>query len=140
MKKIAVRSMTLLEIMIVIFLIGIIGSVLAVNMRGAMEKGRVFKTEQAIRQVRDVLLLEVAKRELSLSDVVKNPLQYLKESGLVRNPEDLIKDGWGEMLTIKVDKKNNDLSIFSKRLAEYYHKQGKEGLAQIFVEDEEAFE
>ena len=37
------RSMTLLEVMIVIFIIGIIGSIVGYNMKGSMEKARAFK-------------------------------------------------------------------------------------------------
>ena len=55
------RSLTLLEIMIVIFLIGLIGSVIGYNVKGSLDEGRAFRSEQGACQIRDILLLEVAK-------------------------------------------------------------------------------
>ncbi len=53
--------MTLLEIMIVIVLIGLIGSVIGFNMKGSLDEGRAFKTRQAQEQIQDILMLEVAR-------------------------------------------------------------------------------
>ena len=39
------KAMTLLEVMIVIFIIGIISSVIGYNMKGSLEKAKAFKTE-----------------------------------------------------------------------------------------------
>ena len=39
------RALTLLEIMIVIVLIGIIGSVIGVNMKGSLDAGKAFKSD-----------------------------------------------------------------------------------------------
>ena len=61
MMKCKKRYITLLEIMIVIFLIGIIGSVIGYNMKGSIDKGKVFRTQESIKQVHDILLLEIAE-------------------------------------------------------------------------------
>ncbi len=62
MKK---QAITLIEIMIVILLIGLIGGTLAYNMRGSLDKGKEFKTEQNKSKLYDVLMLEYAKGEKS---------------------------------------------------------------------------
>ncbi len=49
------RTFTLLEIMIVIFLIGLIGGIVSYSMKGSLEEGKAFKTEQAIMRVVDLL-------------------------------------------------------------------------------------
>lgn len=60
MKKRQKRPVTLIEIMIVILLIGIIGGALAFNMRGSLDKGREFKTDQNIKRVQDILEMAFA--------------------------------------------------------------------------------
>lgn len=100
-KRTKKRALTLLEIMIVIFLIGLIGSVIGYNMKGSLDEGKYFKSKHAAKQVRDILLLEVAKGT-PRDDVIdiKKAEKILKESGLVKNPEKLLKDGWGTTFTI----------------------------------------
>ena len=53
MKK---RSVTLLEMMIVITLIGLIASVIGYNMKGSLDRGKAFKTEESQKQIKDILL------------------------------------------------------------------------------------
>lgn len=87
--------MTLLEIMIVIFIIGIIGSVIGYNMKGSLEEGKAFKSEQGSKQVYDILTLEIAKGG-RIEDIVENPERYLDKSGFAKNPKKLLQDGWGQ--------------------------------------------
>ena len=109
------QSLTLLEIMIVIVLIGIIGSVLGFSMKGSLEKGKIFKTERAIQLIEDTLMLEVAKGA-SLTEVVEHAETYLKNSGMVKNAANILKDGWGESFKIKKD--GDQITVTSKRLTE----------------------
>ncbi|NGX28681.1 MAG: hypothetical protein K940chlam1_00865, partial [Candidatus Anoxychlamydiales bacterium] len=88
------RPITLLEIMVVILLIGIITSVVGYNVKGSLEKGKVFKTKQAKMQIVDLLTLETAKGS-NMDDVVKNPQKYLKNSGMAKDVDKLLVDGWG---------------------------------------------
>lgn len=112
------RHITLLEIMIVIFLISIIGAAIGYNMKGSLERGKAFKTEQAISQIRDILLLEAEKNDIAMENIPPQAEQLLGKSGLVKNTQALMKDGWGERIEISVTKKNN-LKIISKRLRSY---------------------
>src|SRR5438874_1720969 len=96
------RSLTLLEIMIVIVLIGLIGSVIGVNMKGSLDEGKAFKSRQARAQIKDILMLEVA-RGVPIQDVVDRAEVYLANSGLVKNPKKFLNDGWNEPFEVKVN-------------------------------------
>lgn len=109
------QALTLLEIMIVIVLIGLIGSVLGFSMKGSLDKGKVFKTERAIQLIEDTLMLEVAKGA-SITDVVDNAETYLKDSGMVKNATNILKDGWG--IPFIIDKEGDQIVVTSKRLTE----------------------
>lgn len=115
------NAMTLLEIMIVIFIIGIIGSVIGYNMKGSLDKGRAFKSEQGMRQVYEILSLEVAKGA-SLEEVVKDPKAAIEESGLAKDPDKLLVDGWGKPYKIILDDQDEDILISSLGLEKYKSK------------------
>ena len=116
------RSLTLLEIMIVIVLIGLIGSVIGVNMKGSLDEGKAFKTRQAKEQIADILMLEVA-RGSSYDEVVLKKEEVLASSGLVKDPKNFLKDGWGELFEVRVGGKGHDsIVVESKRLTAYEKK------------------
>ncbi len=112
MKK---RALTLIEIMIVIMLITLISGAIGYNMKGALSKGKVFKTKQAKEQLHDQLLLCVDEGN-SFSDVARRPEYYLKELGLAKNPKKLLEDGWGTRFQISVTSDNTDFKIVSPNL------------------------
>lgn len=122
-KKVQKRSVTMLEIMIVIFLIALVGGVVAYNMRGSLDEGKRFKTEQAQRQVRDILLLQLSQGNISGRKIAANPLAYLENSGLLKNPENYLKDGWGD--SFKIEYVNDDFRISSKNLDKFKEKKEK---------------
>lgn len=110
------RAFTLMEIMLVIFLIGIIGSIVGYNMKGSLDEGKAFKTEQAIVKVQDLLELELA-RGASAQNIENNPEGVLDATNVVKKPKAYLKDGWGEPLKIKV--RGNDVHVESKKLKEF---------------------
>ncbi len=115
------KAFTLLEIMIVIFLIGLIGSVIGYNMKGSLDKGKAFKTEQAINKIRDILELEAARGNIEMSALDQDQVaQYLKNSGIVRNPNKLLKDGWGNPMEVVVD--DGIIKVTSVALSKYHDK------------------
>lgn len=118
------RAMTLLEIMIVILIIGTIGSVLGYNMRGSLEQAKAFKTEEGIRQLYDIFQLELAKGT-TVKEIRENPRNCLVASGLVRKPDDLIKDGWNLEYTIVQTSDGKDIRITSDSYAAYCERKGK---------------
>jgi general secretion pathway protein G len=122
MKKKKKNAFTLLEIMIVIFLIGLIGSIIGYNMKGSMDEGRAFKTKQAQARLRDILELEMAKgasaADVNNSDKRKD---LLTASGIAKNPEKLLKDGWGNAFDISAEE-DGTIKIISKTYDEYKSK------------------
>lgn len=112
MKK---RALTLIEIMIVIFLITLITGAIGYSMRGSMEKGRIFRTEQGIEQLHDLLLL-CLDEEGDADKIASNPKHYLEKSGIAKDPKNLLKDGWGKPFTITVKPGGKDFDVVSENL------------------------
>ena len=108
--------MTLLEIMVVIFIIGIIGSVIGYNMRGSMAKGKTFKTERAAEKLQEILMLECDLKNIDpasitwSSDKIK---EVLENSGMVKDLDGLMKDGWGEEFKVNYIKSREAFEVKS---------------------------
>lgn len=128
MKKKHKRSLTLLEIMIVIVLIGLIGSVIGFNMKGSLDEGRAFKSRQAQEQIRDILTLEVAKG-MPIDRVIQQAKEVLESSGLIKGKaEAFIKDGWGKPFEIKAGLK--DSIVVNSAALKAYEKKKKDKLGK----------
>lgn len=116
-KKITKRAMTLLEIMIVIFIIGIIGSVVGYNMKGSLEEGKAFKSKEGARQIYEILTLEYARGDYTPEYIKEHLEEVLKHSGMVRNAKNLLKDGWGKDYIVTFSK--DDFKVKSERYFRY---------------------
>ena len=117
------HSLTLIEIMLVILIIGIVGSVLSYSMRGSLEQGKVFKTKQGIAKLHELVemrLSEVTADSMLDLNVLKKEIE---STGLVKRAADLIKDGWGEVYDFKLDDEN--LIFESKKLNKYIERKGE---------------
>lgn len=104
-KKYQRRFITLIEIMIVMILIALITGVLAVNFRGSLDEGKVFKTKAGIEKLEAILNLAVAK-DPSLIERIQDKEVWqsvVRKSPLVQNPNDVLKDGWGGDYEVDVD-------------------------------------
>lgn len=113
--------MTLLEIMIVIFLIGLIGSVIGYNVKGSLEEGKAFRSEQGASQIEDILSL-AASEGTPLEEIVDDPEFFLRQSGLCKEPAKLLKDGWGRPYEISLSKDGSEISVVSRSLQEHLKK------------------
>lgn len=113
-----------MEIMIVIFLIGLIGGVISYNMKGSMDEGRVFKSERGIEQVSDMLRLAIA-RGATPAEVQANPEFYLNQSGIVKDAKKLLKDGWGDPYEIIQTPGGADIVVRSEKLTKYLESKGR---------------
>lgn len=109
---------TLIEIMIVMFLIALITGVLAYNYRGSLEQGKVFKTKAAIERLESILNLAVSENPDLNNSIEEDWKEVVAKSPLVKNPKDLQLDGWGKEYRIE---KNSDgyIEIHSEGLEEY---------------------
>ena len=133
------RPLTLLEIMIVIFLIGLIGSVVGYNVKGSLDEGRAFRSEQGAAQIRDLLLLEVAKG-YSVDQVVESHEGFLEASGVVRDVKKLLKDGWGQPYVIVANRNRTDIKVTSEKLKAFQDKKKAKLGASIPTETESQVE
>ncbi len=116
-KKRKKRAVTLIEIMIVILLIGLIGGALAFNMRGSVDKGKIFKTEQNCARVYDALMMASAIGEFDCEKDCNDPDKIkatLKSSQLIKDVDKVLVDGWGKPLEFGYV--NNDLDVYSPTL------------------------
>ena len=100
--------MTLLEVMIVIFIIGIIGSVIGYNMRGSMDQGKAFKTKEGITKLYNIVHLEMDSNEIKAlegansEEIAEKVGKVLVDSGLVNKPQQYLIDGWKNKLEFEV--------------------------------------
>ena len=115
MKK---RTLTLLEIMIVIFLITLITGAIGYNMKGALDKGRAFRTEQGIEQLSDLLYICLAEGEKP-EELQNSPETIIKKYGFAKNPEKVVEDGWGEKYIITYDSNQKKINVRSNNLKKY---------------------
>ena len=110
------RYITLIEMMIVMFLIALIVGVLAYNYAGSLDEGKAFKTKMAIERVSTILNLEAAKSPQFLNET-SNWQAVIRASPLVKNANEFTRDGWGEDLQVEVH--DNVIYVYSKRFEEY---------------------
>lgn len=133
MKK---RALTLLEIMIVIFLITLITGTIGYSMRGTLDKGRAFRTEQAKEQLRDLLLICLAEGG-DADKIAQDPVGNLKKLGLAKDPENLVKDGWKHPFKITPNGKKTDFTVYSDAFENYRDRTNKHALRKAVESEEE---
>lgn len=113
------RAITLIEVMIVMFLIALIAGVVAYNYRGSLDAGKAFTTEQNMSKLRNLLDLEAAKSNADPRNITGNWKELLQKSPLVKNVDALSKDGWGQPFTVEYDDQKHDYRITSERYDTY---------------------
>ncbi len=122
------RAITLLEIMIVILLIGLIGGVVSYNLKGTLDKGKAFRTEQGMKKLEDIVNLELQIGNTNVNDLRGKTdvnedklIECLQKSGLISSKEvkKFIRDGWGNPYLIKRVRGNNEVVVSSPKLEEY---------------------
>jgi len=127
--KLKKRFITLIEMMIVMFLIAMITGVIAYNYTGSLEEGKAFKTKNGIEKIKTIVDLHMAT---SSSESSANIPSIIESSPLVKNPEELLKDGWGQHYRFDKDEKG-DLLVISEKYNEYLAKD--KGKGSMFKKD-----
>jgi type II secretory pathway pseudopilin PulG len=112
------RFVTLIEMMIVMFLIALITGVVAYNYRGSLDEGKAFKTKVAIEKIETILNLEVAKHPEIRENIETEWKGVISNSPLVQDPKALLKDGWGDDYEVEIDE-NGTIRAKSKQYDEY---------------------
>lgn len=116
MKKLTKRFVTLIEMMIVMFLIALITGVIAYNYRGSLEEGKAFKTKAGIEKLETILNLEAAKHPELYGNIDKWE-EYIQASPLVSNAQSLSTDGWGKRYDVGLE--NGKIVIRSENYENY---------------------
>lgn len=112
------RFITLIEMMIVMFLIAMITGVIAYNYTGSLEEGKAFKTKNGMEKIKTIVDLYLATNpDSDTSDIPT----IVKQSPLVKNGNELLKDGWGQDYTYDKDDEGN-FRIVSSKYNEYLAK------------------
>lgn len=116
--KLQRRFVTLIEMMIVMFLIALITGVIAYNYRGSLDEGKAFKTKAGIEKLETILNLEVSKNPQVANQISSKWQELIMTSPLVHDPKSLIKDGWGEEYQVTVDD-DGAIRVSSKKFEDY---------------------
>jgi hypothetical protein len=117
-------ALTLIEIMVVLFIITIVTSVIGVNMKGTMKEGKAFKSEKGSKQVYDILSLEIAKDPDLIGTLLENPEAILKNSGIVSDAKKILQDGWGDPFIMKISEQDGELKVTSKKWISHMKEKG----------------
>lgn len=113
------KPLTLIEIMVVIFLIGLIGSVIGFKMKDSLEDGKAFKTRTKIEKIKDVLELEIAKGK-TRDKVIERAGEILAKSSFFKEEKQkILLDGWGDVMIITAGKGNRSIVVKSDELNAY---------------------
>lgn len=122
--KVKKRYITLIEIMIVMFLIALITGVLAYNYRGSLEEGKAFKTRAAVAKLETILDLAIAQDPRYAENISESWKKIVESSPIVQNPKDLEYDGWGYEYKVEIDPEGR-LVINSEGYNEYLRRKGE---------------
>lgn len=111
------NTLTLIEIMLVVILIGIVGGALAFNLKGAVEKGKRFKTEETKKKLDSIINLALLEGN-SPENIEENWFEYVKQSPLIKtsSKQKNILDGWGKPFTVKMNQNDYSLVAFSDNI------------------------
>ena len=121
------RFITLVEMMIVMFLIAMITGVIAYNYTGSLEEGKAFKTKAGIEKIHTVLDLHLATHPEDREHISTKWRTIVENSQLVKNARELMKDGWGNDYDVTSDG-NNDIEIKSQKYEQYQAAKGQGSL------------
>ncbi len=98
------NALTLIETMLVIILIGIIGGAMAYNLKGAVEKGRSFKTKETKHRIDTVL--NMAFLEGKSAEEIREDWKHIVETSPLikaKKNESHLRDGWNEEFHIEMN-------------------------------------
>jgi len=125
------RSVTLVEMIIVMILIATITGALAYNYRGTLEKGKAFKTEQTIKKIETILIIHFTEHpedraKLSDESSIRQIIRRSPIAPNLKSGEDPLLDGWGNKMSISEETDaDEDFSIKVTSSALDKYKRGK---------------
>ncbi len=120
-KKAKKRFLTLIEMMIVMFIIAMITGGLAYRYVGSLDESRAFKTKVAMERLSGILNLKLADDPEFLSNM-STWVDVVEGSPLVNNAKDIMNDGWGNKFQVDRDNEGNIL-VTSRKYTDYINTQ-----------------
>jgi general secretion pathway protein G len=107
-KSLRKKSITLIEILVVIALIGIITGALAYNYQGSIQEGKAFKSRELKERIKTIVALDLAEHPEHRSTIDEHWETYVKKSPLWsdKNKGDVV-DGWGRKYQVHVEDKGS---------------------------------
>ena len=91
------------------------------NMKGSLEEGKAFKTEQASQQIQEIFSMQIAMG-VDPELVQKEPELVLKNAKMFKDPKSMLKDGWGVSYKIEVSE-DDEVFVRSDKFLTYVQKQ-----------------
>jgi len=122
------RFVTLVEMMIVMFLIAMITGVIAYNYSGGLDEGKAFKTREGMTKISNILEMYLTKNPEEKTNLNTTWQGIVNSSSLVKKGSDLIHDGWGGDYYVNFDENSGEIIITSKKYEDYQAKKGKNSL------------
>ena len=102
------RSITLIEMIVVMLLIATITGAIAYNYNESLNEGKAFKTREGIQRIKTILALEIAENPDAVQEIDTGWQSIVKRSPLVQNPEKFILDGWGKPYSVTLAQSGDD--------------------------------
>lgn len=102
------RSITLIEMIVVMLLIATITGAIAYNYNESLNEGKAFKTREGIQRIKTILALQIAENPDCIRDIESQWQSYVRSSPLVQNPENFLRDGWGKPYTVHLSNLQED--------------------------------
>lgn len=112
------RYITLIEIMIVMFLIALITGAVAFNLRGSLDEGKAFTTKTSIEKIENILNLRLSEDPNLAGSISHDWQDIIRNSPMVGNPNALLRDGWGQPFNVSADDRGV-IRVQSQRYNEY---------------------
>ena len=109
------KYITLMEMVVVMTIIASITAIVSFNLKGVLDKSKVFQTKQRQEKLRNVLMSYAIEEGASL-DYVKRKWEDIADASVLLKGDSKAKfDAWNKKFIIKIE--DDELSINSTHLA-----------------------
>lgn len=110
-------ALTLVEMMLVIVLVGIVGGALAVNLKGALDRGKGFKTKETKKRIEAIVNIASVEKD---EDTILNQWQEIvSQSPLIKlklNSSNQVLDAWGNAFNLEFDSSEDQFIATSAKI------------------------
>lgn len=111
------RSLTLIEMIVVMVLIATISGAIAYNYKQSLNEGKAFKSREMKARIQEAINLEIMQHPEKFQGIKENWKTVLKHSPFITENSKL-QGGWGEEFDVD-PADSQSVVVTSKRLDEY---------------------